>query len=119
MTVRLPYGLYDRLLDEDLAETLKRYPELRSMLGKLDFEEQPHRYADFIGKVLEQALREEKNSDARLVLCNHLIEMMSNRFEKERFKGRRLKKAKQPLLLEITPPTLWQQRSAAAAYVYC
>ena len=104
MTVRLPYGLYDRLLDEDLAETLKRYPELRSMLGKLDFEEQPHRYADFIGKVLEQALREEKNSDARLVLCNHLIEMMSNRFEKERFKGRRLKKAKQPLLLEITPP---------------
>ena len=70
MTGVLPYGLYDRLLDEDLRETLDRVPELRSVLGKLDFEEQPARYADFIGKVVGQALREEKDPEVRLALCN-------------------------------------------------
>jgi superfamily II DNA or RNA helicase/HKD family nuclease len=100
----LPYGLYDRLLDEDLRETLDRVPELRSVLGKLDFEEQPARYADFIGKVLEQALREEKDPDTRLALCNRLVDIISKGSEKGRFEKRNLKGAKKPLLLEITPP---------------
>ncbi len=104
MTAGLPYGLYDRLLDEDLKETLDRVPELRSVLGKLDFEEQPARYADFIGKILEQVLREEKDPDARLSLCNRLIQMVSERSEKGRFDKRNLQGAKKPLLLEITPP---------------
>ena len=104
MTNGLPCGLYDRLLDEDLRETLDRVPELRSVLGKLDFEEQPARYADFIGKVLAQALREEKDADARLALCNRLIQIVSEKSEKGRFEKRTLKEAKKPLLLEITPP---------------
>lgn len=70
MTAIPPYGIYDRLLDEELTDTLNRHPELRSVLGKLDFEEQPARYADFIGKVVGQALREEKDPEVRLALCN-------------------------------------------------
>ncbi len=104
MTADLPYGLYDRLLDEDLIEALERVPELRSVLGKLDFEEQPARYSDFVGKVLAQALREEKDAEARLDLCNRLIRIVSAKSEKGRFEKRNLKRTREPLLLEITPP---------------
>ncbi len=104
MTVGLPYGLYDRLLDEDLSETLDRFPEVRSVLGKLDFEEQPARYADFIGKVLRQALREEKDANARLAVCNRLMKVIAKGAEKGRFEKRNLQRTKNALLLEITPP---------------
>jgi superfamily II DNA or RNA helicase/HKD family nuclease len=104
VTIRPPYGIYDRLLDEDLTETLHRHPELRSVLGKLDFEEQPARYADFIGKLVEQALREEKDPDVRLALCNRLIGVVSNGSKKGDFEKRSISGAKKLLLLEITPP---------------
>ena len=38
MTSKLPYGIYDGLLDEDLREALARHPELRAVLGKIDVE---------------------------------------------------------------------------------
>ena len=104
MTAIPPYGIYDRLLDDELTETLNRHPELRSVLGKLDFEEQPARYADFIGKVVGQALREEKDPEVRLALCNRLIQVVSNGSHKAHFERRRIKGVKNPLLLEITPP---------------
>ena len=62
----------------DLYDTLKRHPELRSVLGKLDPEEQSARYASFIKEVVEQALREEKDFDSRLAICNRLIAVVSN-----------------------------------------
>jgi superfamily II DNA or RNA helicase len=99
-----PYGIYDRLLDEDLSETLNRHPELRSVLGKLDPEEQLARYASFIKEVVEKALREEKDPGARLAMCNRLIEVVSNGSEKRHFEKRSVSGAKKPLLLEVTPP---------------
>ncbi len=36
------------------------------VFGKIDPEEQPARYAAFVAKVLEQALREEADPDKRL-----------------------------------------------------
>jgi len=35
----LPQGIYEVLLDEELSSILQRYPELRSVFGKLDPEE--------------------------------------------------------------------------------
>ena len=74
---RLPYGIYDALLDKELQEALDRHPELRSVLGKIDDEEQPGRYAAFIAGVVEQTLREETDPAARLTFCNRLIEMVA------------------------------------------
>jgi hypothetical protein len=47
-------GIYDTLLDQTLADLLSRYPELRTVFGKLESEEQPSRYAAFVSKVLKQ-----------------------------------------------------------------
>jgi superfamily II DNA or RNA helicase/HKD family nuclease len=104
MTRRLPYGIYDALLDKDLQEALDRHPELRSVLGKIDDEEQPGRYAAFIAGVVEQALREETDPSTRLAFCNRLIEMIAGLPDRSHLDGRHLVAAQKPLLLEITPP---------------
>jgi hypothetical protein len=63
MTFRPSPGIYDRLLDQDLTELLVRYPELRPLFGKLEAEEQPSRYAEFVSQVLRQALLEEPDPE--------------------------------------------------------
>ena len=98
------FGLYDALLDEGLRDTLARHPELRTVFGKIDPEEQPGRYAAFIGKVIEQALRQEMDSAARIDLCNQLITLVSRPVQRSHFEKNRLVPAAKPLLLEITPP---------------
>lgn len=65
-------GIYEALLDEYLIDALALRPELRTVLGKIDPEEQPAKYASFVAKVLEQALREESDPEKRLALCNHI-----------------------------------------------
>jgi uncharacterized protein YdeI (YjbR/CyaY-like superfamily) len=57
MVGALHYGIYEALLDRELQEALERHPELKSVFGKLDPEEQPARYASFLANVIEQALR--------------------------------------------------------------
>jgi superfamily II DNA or RNA helicase len=96
-------GIYEALLDEDLDGILRRHPELRSVFGKIDPEEEPPRYAAFVSKVLEQALRQEADPGLRLQLCNQLIERISARDETAFLQTRRLIPAEKPLLLEVTP----------------
>ena len=36
----LPQGIYEALLDEELNSILRQHPELRSVFGKLDLEEE-------------------------------------------------------------------------------
>jgi hypothetical protein len=55
MNLRPGPGIYDTLLDQTLADLLSRYPELRTVFGKLESEEQPSRYAEFVSKVLKQS----------------------------------------------------------------
>ena len=69
----LPHGIYEALLDEYLRDALARRPELRTVFGKIDPEEQPGLYASFVAKVLEQALREESDPEKRLALCNRIL----------------------------------------------
>jgi len=77
MNQELPYGIYDSLIDTSLQKILSRYPALRSVLGKIDPEEQPDRYAEFVARVVQQVLREEPNSDKRQKICNALLAKVS------------------------------------------
>ncbi len=104
MKQELPYGLYDALLDEELQEILLRNPDLRSVLSKIDSDEQPARYAAFLAKIVEQVLREQSDPYARLAICNRLIEVVSSEGGAAHFPNRRLVQAQKPVLLEITPP---------------
>lgn len=97
-------GIYEALLHEKLDAVLKRHPELRSVFGKLDPEEEPARLASFVSKVLEQALRLETNSASRLNLCNQLVQLMSSSGERSFLVEQKLVSADKTVLLEITPP---------------
>ncbi|MGK2905851.1 MAG: DEAD/DEAH box helicase family protein, partial [Desulfuromonadales bacterium] len=97
-------GIYEALIDECLRDTLSKYPELRSVFGKLDPEEQPARYAAFVSKVLEQALREESEADKRLALCNRILGYVAQEPGRSHLEKHRLVSEQKPVLLEITPP---------------
>jgi len=99
----LPHGIYEALLDEELSSILQRHPELRSVFGKLDPEEEPTRYAAFLARLLEKALRLEADSATRLRLCNQIIEGIAGNPTTEFLRGRRLISDDKSILLEITP----------------
>lgn len=99
----LPHGIYEALLDEELSSILQRHPELRSVFGKLDPEEEPTRYAAFLARLMEKALRLEDNSAARLRLCNNIIERIAGNPKTEFLRGGRLVGDEKSILLEITP----------------
>ena len=100
----LPQGIYDALLDKGLSSVLQQNPELRSVLGKLDPEEAPARYAAFLARVIEKAIRLEDDPAERLRLCNEIVERIASTSSTEFLKSNLLDSAKDPVLLEITPP---------------
>lgn len=104
MSGQLPHGIYDALIDEYLSDVLAQHPELRSVFGKIDLEEQPGRYAAFVARVLEQALREESDPEKRLALCNKILGHVAQEPGRDHLEGHRIVKRDKPLLLEITPP---------------
>lgn len=106
--MRLAHGIYEQLLDEALQDALAQHPELRTVLGKIDSEEQPALYASFVAKVLEQALREESDPERRLALCNRLLGTVAAEPGKGHLEKRRLVAENKPILLEITPPNYGQ-----------
>ncbi|MDD2541961.1 MAG: DUF3427 domain-containing protein, partial [Desulfuromonadaceae bacterium] len=97
-------GIYEALIDEYLRDALALRPELRTVFGKIDPEEQPARYASFVAKVLEQALREESDSDKRLALCNWILRHVADEPGRGHLEKHRLIPHPKPILLEITPP---------------
>ncbi len=86
------------------AIPLARHPELRTVFGKIDQEEQPARYSSFVAKVLEQALREESDPEKRLALCNNILGQVASEPSRSHLGKHRLIPDKNPILLEITPP---------------
>lgn len=101
-------GIYDALLDEMLRDSLNRHPELRTIFGKIDQEEQPSRYAAFVARVLEQSLREESDPQRRLALCNEILGQVASQPGKEHLRKHCLVPGQKPLLLEISPPNFGQ-----------
>jgi len=100
----LAHGLYESFLDEELRAILERHPELRSVFGKIDSDEEPSRYAAFVARVIESALRLETDSTARLRLCNEVIDRLAGSQASKFLQTRRLIAADKPVLLETTPP---------------
>jgi superfamily II DNA or RNA helicase len=100
----LPLGIYEALLDENLKSLLQQHPELRSVFEKIDPEEEPARYAAFLSRVLEKALRLEEDPAARLRLCNEIIERIAGNPSTRFLQGKRLVAADKSLLVEIIPP---------------
>jgi superfamily II DNA or RNA helicase len=100
----LPSGIYEALIDQKLNLMLQRYPELESIFGKLDPEEEPERYAAFVGRVVEKALRIEEDPEIRLKICNEIVDQLAARISSDFLKEKRLINSTENLLLEITPP---------------
>ena len=96
-------GIYEALIDEFLRDVLALRPELRTVFGKIDPEEQPAKYAAFVAKVLEQALREESEPEKRLALCNHILGQVACEPGRGHLDKHRLVQDQKPILLEITP----------------
>ena len=100
----LSHGIYEALIDEYLRDALALRPELRTVFGKIDPEEQPAKYASFVAKVLEQALKEESDSEKRLALCNWILSHVAKEPGRNHLEKHRLVSQQKPILLEITPP---------------
>ena len=77
---------------------------MRAVFGEIDPEEQPAKYASFVSKVLEQALREESDSEKRLALCNFILGHVASEPGRSHREKNRLISHQKPILLEITPP---------------
>jgi superfamily II DNA or RNA helicase len=97
-------GIYDALIDRYLSDTLEQHPELRTVFGKIDPEEQPARYATFVGRVLERVLHQENDPEKRLLLCNQLLDKLSHQPDQAHLSRHQLIQRAKPILLEITPP---------------
>jgi superfamily II DNA or RNA helicase/HKD family nuclease len=100
----IAYGIYEALIDEYLRDALVRHPELRTVFGKIDPEEQPARYAAFVSKVLEQALREEADPEKRLSLCNKILDHVAKEPGRNHLEKYQLVPEPKPILLEVSPP---------------
>ena len=109
---QLAFGIYEALLDELLQDALGQHPELRSVFGKIDQEDQPAIYASFVAKVIEQALREEKDPEKRLDICNRILGQVASEPGLSHLAKRRLVQEKKPILLEITPSNYGSSRVA-------
>ena len=103
MEDRLHPGIYEALLSNAIQEKLAQNPDLRTVLAKVDGEEQPFRYAAFVAKVLEQALREESDQKNRLELCNGILDYICQRDHRNHFGNYHLVDEQKNLLLEVTP----------------
>jgi superfamily II DNA or RNA helicase len=93
-------GLYEQLLDDDLAHALAGQPELRAVLGKLDDEDAPHAYSQFVSQLLTHALR-TRRPEERLPLVNRLIGLISSTDGLDYLKRKTLLTAPAPLLLSL------------------
>ncbi|MBZ0154915.1 MAG: DUF3427 domain-containing protein [Alphaproteobacteria bacterium] len=100
----IAYGIYEALIDEYLRDILAQHPELRTVFGKIDPEEQPAQYSSFVAKVLEQALREEPDPEKRLALCNQILGHVAKEPGRSHLRKNCLVPEQKPILLEITPP---------------
>jgi superfamily II DNA or RNA helicase/HKD family nuclease len=105
MTTQLAPGIYDALVDTHLQALLDNNPELRAVLGKVDTEEQPAKYSDFLAKVIRQVLREEANPDRQREICNAILTHLMGTLVPANFPAQ-LIQGKKNVLLEITPPHL-------------
>jgi superfamily II DNA or RNA helicase len=100
MSARMPTGLYEALLDEELEALLNSNPDLIPTLVAIDDEASPHSYSQFVGQILKQALRITKKQDRR-GLINRLIDLLSAQDGLQYTKRKHLLERPKTLLREI------------------
>ncbi|MEC5128252.1 DUF3427 domain-containing protein [Verrucomicrobiales bacterium BCK34] len=98
----LKIGLYERILDEELAALLASHEELRPTFEKLDSERAPVIYSQFIAQVVRKVLPQQKSEDY-LTLINRLIELLSAEDGQDYLKRRILLDNPKALLKQIQP----------------
>jgi HKD family nuclease len=103
----LEIGLYERLLDEELAALLASHTELRPTFEKLDDESAPATYSQFIAQVLRQVIPQASSED-RLPLVNRLIELLSAEDGQDYLRRRLLLAKPRSLLKQIQPVAVTQ-----------
>lgn len=96
----LAVGIYEKVLDEELKELIDANPDLKPVLRKIDDEVAPHMYAQFVGKLLAQALHITKK-ELRVTLINRLLEMLCKTDGLDYLQRRRLLGDEKNLLTEI------------------
>lgn len=96
----LPVGVYEKLLDEELKELLDRNPDLKPVLRKIDDEESPQFYAQFVGNLLSKALQIAKK-DKQTQIVNRLIELLSETDGLDYVRRHRLLRDDKNLLTEV------------------
>lgn len=99
----LSYGLYDALLDRELYEILKSEPGFRTIMSRIEIEEQPARYASFIARIVESVLR-QIDPENRIDLCNDIINLFAQDAAFFYLENNNLVSLEKPVLSEITPP---------------
>ncbi|MHB8108593.1 MAG: DUF3427 domain-containing protein [Syntrophorhabdaceae bacterium] len=99
----LPFGIYEALIDEQLKDALSKNPDLRAVIAKVESEEEPTRYAAFIAKIIEKALKLETNHIERINLCNRLVRILSEN-QRAFLENHKLIFEEKQILSEITPP---------------
>lgn len=100
----LPLGVYERLLDEELQTLLDDHPDLKPILRTIDDESCPDTYAQFVGQLVQKALRISDQSQ-RLLLVNRLIALLSATDGLEFFERNILLAHDKNLLTEIAQGT--------------
>lgn len=111
----LERGIYERPIDQELAELLESKPELRATLRKIDDEATPHLYAQFISQLVHQALRIQKPKD-RIELINRLITLLSETDGLEFIRRKQLLGKKESLLLEVSENAVSAPRPSSPLY---
>lgn len=101
----LEIGLYERVLDKELAELLASHPELRPTFEKLDDESAPVTYSQLIAQIVRQLLPQKKAADC-LPLINRLIELLSAEDGQDYLRKRILLTEPRALLKQIQPATV-------------
>ncbi|QQL45376.1 DUF3427 domain-containing protein [Sulfuriroseicoccus oceanibius] len=111
----LQLGIYERPLDIELEELLRNQPELKATLRKIDDEAAPHLYAQFVGQLVQQALRIE-SADRRITLVNRLVELLSETEGLDFLARKQLLDRQESLLLEVTSTPESLPRPALPVY---
>jgi len=103
----LPCGLYETLLDEELAALLEGRPDLIATLVAIDDESAPHTYSQLLWQIIRGALPITK-PDRQVEIVNRLIELLSAEDGLDYTRRKILLKRPKTLLREVRPRSAHQ-----------
>src|SRR5690606_22908468 len=98
---RLHPGLYEALLDQELAELLESHPDLVATFESIDDESAPHTYSQLVTQAVRHALHVSRRRELRRDIVNRLMELLSTQAGLEYICRKKLVARSKPLLTEL------------------